>query len=81
MRKQYFTLIQQWSVFCHYLSLNNIFYSLFTLGVIHKRRLQDWEEGFKKKRTHADMRGEDGGQARVDVHICLNFKYIIARSR
>ena len=71
--------------FCHNLSLNNIFYSLFTLGVIHKiktkRRTQDWEEGFKKKRIHADMRGGDGGQARVDVHICLNFKYLIARSR
>ena len=81
MRKQHFTLIQQWSVFCHYLSLNNIFYSLFILRVIHKRRPQDWEEGFKKKRTYVDMRGEDGGQARVDVHICLNFKYLIARSR
>ena len=81
MRKQHFILIQQWSVFCHYLSLNNIFYSLFTLGVIYKRRPQDWEEGFKKKRTHADMRGEDGDQARVDFHICLNFKYLIARSR
>ena len=60
MRKQHFRLIQQWSVFCHYLSLNNILCSLFNLGDIHKRRRQDWEEGFKKKRTHVDMRGRTG---------------------
>ena len=71
MSKQHFSLIQQWPVFCHYLSLNNILCSLFNLGVIHKIRLQDWEEGFKKKRVHAGMRGEEGDQARVDVHICF----------
>ena len=71
MRKQHFTLIQQWSVFCHYLSLDNILGSLFNLGVIHKRRPQDCEEGFKKKWTHADMRGGDRGQARVDFNICF----------
>ena len=41
--------------------------SKFDLGVIHRRRPQEWGRGVKQKRTNADMGG--GGQAKVDVHI------------
>ena len=72
MRKQHFTLIQQWSVFHHCLSLNNILCSLFNLGIIHERRPQRWEEGFKKKRTHADMRGGGRGSSKSGRSLIFN---------
>ena len=51
---------------------------LFNLGAIHKRRPQDREEGFKKKRTHVDM--TEVKQEWMFTFIS-NFKYLIARSR